>query len=73
MFFSDSCKVYGFIIKLSLIFVFLYFCYMIEIIGIVKKKKKREFIVYIFSEILYLKVLVRFIKWISKFMEYLEY
>lgn len=46
---------------------------MIETIGIVKKKKKRESTVYTLSEIPHLKALVRFIKCIGKFMEYLEY
>lgn len=35
---------------------------MIETIGIVKKKKKRESTVYTLSEIPHLKALVRFIK-----------
>lgn len=73
MVYLDSCKVYGFTTKLSLTLAFLYSCYMIETIGIVKKKKKRESTVYTLSKIPHLKALVRFIKWISKFMEYLEY
>lgn len=69
MVFSDSCKVYGFTTKLNLTLAFLYSCYMIETIGIVKKKKNQKSTVYTLSEIPHLKALVRFVKWISKFTE----
>lgn len=68
MVFSDSCKVYGFTTKLNLTLAFLYSCYMIETIGIVKKKNQKS-TVYTLSEIPHLKALVRFVKWISKFTE----